>query len=221
MGLKQATGYAGGHDFFMKQFHQARKVVLCLCAAVLILTGWASPVLAQQAYPDLVAISVTGPSSAGPGQQITVTFTIKNQGPVDAHDFNAGVYLSSDDVITTDDNQLRTVPICGLLTGATLIVPVTVTVPSVTNGTYYLGLIADIDDNVQESDETNNIAKSQISISAAPHLSITSISFPAIAYPGGGAQFSVTVLNDGFESCYAKIFRYTFQALRDLRRRRA
>jgi hypothetical protein len=193
-------------NFLSARFCKLKKVFAYLCFLVLISAGFVCPVRAQQVYPDLVAVSVTGPATAGPGQQITVTFTIQNQGPVDAGDFQVGLYLSPDATITTGDISLGVpLDVCGLHAGATLTVPVTLTVPSsVANGDYFLGVIADVSGNLIESDTTNNsIASNQkITISNLPNLVITSISAPATAYTGGGVIGTVTVINNGFTYAY-------------------
>lgn len=200
-------------NFLLTQIHQARKVLMyCLCTAALILTGLASPASAQQAYPDLVATSVMGPTNSGLGQPISVTFTIVNQGSVDATDFQVGLYLSADATIATSDIPLGNVDICGLHAGATMTVPVTLTVPqNVPNGDYFLGAIANASGTLMEADMANNsVASSQkVHISNAPNPVITSISGPLSAFTEGGATYSVTISNNGYSTGYwPKVFLY-------------
>lgn len=192
------------------RFDRIEKVVLyCLCAIVISTVGLLSTARAQPSYPDLIVTSVSGPSKGGPGMQMTVTFSIQNQGPVDVscgNDFRVGLYLSTDGVITTDDILLGKITICGINAGAVTTVPATVTIPAgVANGTYFLGAIVDVDGNVAESDETNNsLAGNTITISNLPDLVITSVASPANGYTDGTINVPVTVANTGYSDGFAR-----------------
>jgi len=188
--------------FFSSRFQRAEKVVLyCLCTAALVVAGFPVAAGAQQAYPDIAATSLSGPGSATPLQAISVTYTIRNLGQVDAGGFNLGFYLSSDSAITTADIPIGTVSVCGLPAGAQLTVPVTLTIPSgVPMGTYYLGMAADAEGYVAESDETNNsLAGNLIQIVYnLPDLVPTAVSTTATTvYTGENISASGTVVNYG------------------------
>ncbi len=72
-----------------------------------------------------------------------------------------------------------------LAPGASNSANTTVTVPvSFAAGTYYIGVIADYQGNIQESNETNNaLAGNQITI-ASPDLTMTAVSGPSSAGAG-------------------------------------
>lgn len=200
-------------NLLLSRFRQARKVVMyCLCAVAFMLAGPASPVLAQEVYPDLVVTSVTGPANSGPGQPISVTFTIVNQGPVNAADFQVGLYLSTDATIATSDILLGNVDVCGLHAGATLTMPVTFTVPqNIASGDYFLGAIANVSGTLVEADTTNNsVASSQkVHVSNAPNPVITSISGSQSAFTEGGATFTVSITNTGFSTgMWGRVYLY-------------
>jgi subtilase family serine protease len=118
--------------------------------------------------PDLVMISASGQSSARAGQQITVSHTGRNQGQGSAGYFRVGIYLSTDDTVTTGDIYLGQATISyGLGAGSQQSISTRVTVPSsLAAGTYYIGVVADRNNNVAEANETNNaLVGNQIVIS--------------------------------------------------------
>jgi fibronectin type 3 domain-containing protein/N-acetylneuraminic acid mutarotase/outer membrane biosynthesis protein TonB len=107
--------------------------------------------------PDLIVMSVDGPTSATPGATISITDTAKNQGSASAGSFYVYFYLSTDTTITTADTQLGSRYVTGLSVGATSSGTTNVTIPAaVTVGNYYMGAIVDKDNTVSESNETNN-----------------------------------------------------------------
>jgi subtilisin family serine protease len=115
---------------------------------------------------DLVITSVSGPSSASPGQQISFTATVKNQGSANTGQFYVTAYLSTDPIITKDDLDMRSGFISGLAPGGQLTLTINSTIPAnLAPGVYYIGAIADSRNNVPESNETNNsLAGGQITI---------------------------------------------------------
>ncbi|MGZ3537902.1 MAG: S8 family serine peptidase [Thermodesulfobacteriota bacterium] len=148
---------------------------------------------------DLIITSVSGPTSAGLGEQIAVTATVKNQGTGDSGGFYASVYLSTDPTINTSDRAITTFYVSPLAAGAQRTYTVKPVIPTiVAPGSYYLGAIADTGKQVGESNENNNsFAGNQISIVSKVDLIITSISGPSSASPDQQVAFNVTVKNQG------------------------
>src|SRR4030095_8161098 len=135
--------------------------------------------------PDLVISAISGPAVASPGQTITLNNTVRNNG-LPAGAFNVGLYLASSAAVTTGDRQLTTRRVAGgLAMNATSADATSVQIPSdVVPGNYFLGAIADIDNEVpSEGSETNNAASTPIVI-AKPDLNVTVLSAPAT--PGAG-----------------------------------
>ena len=124
--------------------------------------------LSQSTQPDLAVTSVTSPNAGVAGGQISVAATIKNQGSQAAGAFWAIFYLSSDSTITLGD--ISTGYGCNtssLEANASSNCSGSIEIPtSVASGNYYLGVYADPDNTVSESNETNNgrAATNQISI---------------------------------------------------------
>lgn len=108
--------------------------------------------------PDLLVTSLSAPTSASIGGQITVATTFVNQGSASAGAFRLGFYISTDNIITTSD--IFTGPGCtlsGLAAGASASCGAALGIPSsLPPGTYYFGAIADDLGEVTESNESNN-----------------------------------------------------------------
>ena len=75
--------------------------------------------------------------------------------------------------------------------------------PSITPGTYYVGLYVDYGDYISESNENNNIVATSTAqltvIDCGPDLVPTSVSGPSSGVRGGTAQVSVQISNTGME----------------------
>jgi subtilase family serine protease len=146
--------------------------------------------------PDLVISAISGPAVAAPGQTIVLNNTVRNNG-LPAGAFNVGLYLASAAAVTTGDRQLTTRRVTGGLgTNATSAEATSVQIPSdVVPGNYFLGAIADIDDEVPaEGSETNNAASTPILI-AQSDLVVTVLTAPATAGAGLTITVSSTVKN--------------------------
>ncbi|MDY7227028.1 CARDB domain-containing protein [Hyalangium rubrum] len=157
--------------------------------------------------PDFVVSAVTGPASATPGQQLTASVTLCNQG-TQGGDTHVEVYLSTDTTITphgptapSPDTYFGSASAQYLNAGQcqTLTVQGSAYVPA--DGAYYLGAVADPQNSVVEVLETNNAkAGTRLGIGNKPDFVVSAVTGPASVMPGGpGQQFpsSVTVCNQG------------------------
>lgn len=124
--------------------------------------------------PDLRVTSVSGPSSATRGQTISVSATVTNSGNATAGSSTLEWYFSSDNVITTGDYSAGTSSVTAISAGGSQTINTTITVAtSATEGnTYYLGAIADRNNVLTESNETNNVG-----VATSPTAIIVFISF--------------------------------------------
>ncbi len=139
--------------------------------------------------PDLVADHVPGSVT---GNALSATITIRNQGDVPASSSVAGIYLSTDTVITTADIFLGTQATAALAVGAEESVVFTANAPdTVPNGEYYIGVIANYDNAFLEQDTMNNVNRSgQILLQNQPlyaDLTITALSATLV-----GEQLTIT-----------------------------
>jgi subtilase family serine protease len=108
--------------------------------------------------PDLVITAITPPASATIGKPVTVPVTVKNQGVgTTGRNFTVGLYLCSDSTISPSCSRIAYPAVATLAAGAEATLNIVVpAMPSVTAGAYYLGAIADSNNVINESDETNN-----------------------------------------------------------------
>ncbi len=107
---------------------------------------------------DLSGDSVAAPAEAILGGQIAVASSLSNIGSATTGPFEAGIYFSTDTTINSAD--VFTGFTCGfpggLASGASTSCDGSVSVPSLMPGTYYVGLLVDRNNDVGESDESNN-----------------------------------------------------------------
>lgn len=93
----------------------------------------------------------------GTEENIDFSVAVMNDGFGTGETFRAGIYLSEDEVVESDDTYLGSCDVNGLLSGASMVCPGAAALPpGVTAGTYYLGVIVDDLGAVLESDDTNN-----------------------------------------------------------------
>jgi len=156
---------------------------------------------------------VTGaqvPATGVKGSTIDITDTVTNSGLGRTPEWpnnvmTSALYLSADAVITTDDYYLGSRTYSDLLAGGSSSATTTVTIPaSVPPGTYYAGAIADSNDDVFESDETNNggTGGDTIQITApttGSDLVMTEVKGPKSTKAGSVISIDTTVLNQGVE----------------------
>lgn len=107
-------------------------------------------------FPDLQITKISGPTKAAVGTTISLSNTVKNQGKDKATGFYVGLYLSTDSTITTTDRFLGRRLVSSLAAGASSAATTKVKVPNVTRRSYYVGAIADYNNQAVESNEKNN-----------------------------------------------------------------
>lgn len=138
---------------------------------------------------DLTISTFTAPTELKFGEAAAASMTILNagEGAVDA--FRAGVYLSEDEAVTTNDRFARM--ICesdGLAPGESYACEGSILAPeTLTPGSYFAGAVVDDVRRVEESDETNNVmlnSNGPVQVLAA----ITGPSAPAAVLNAGSFQ---------------------------------
>ncbi len=115
------------------------------------------PGIKQHPGPDLVVISVTAPNTASPETDLEVSYTIKNDGKGDSAPFKLGFTFSRDRIYDGTDSVLKTISVNPLAAGDSRVGSENLFIPSFQSlGEYYLGVIADIGNQNDESSERNN-----------------------------------------------------------------
>lgn len=113
--------------------------------------------------PDLVGQIVQTPTSAAAGEQLSITRIVENIGVAPAPNYTYTYYLSTNDTIDPSDIQLSTFN-GSLATGADDYGIDTMLIPSnVPQAQYYVGLVIDEANTVEEVYDDNNVA-----VTAAP-----------------------------------------------------
>ena len=160
--------------------------------------------------PDLTISGVNVPTNCLSGDDCIVNFNVDNIGSSDAIASNSKVFISTDDIYDTSDEELGTFAIPSLLSNEKEVINSTLTIPSTYNaGSYYLLMLADFDDVItNEIDESNNIAISEIEVITCQNESnITDITicsnesyvFYGLSYNVSGTYIDSTLLPTG---CY-------------------
>jgi len=117
--------------------------------------------------PDYLPSNLTGPTSANPGQAITMTLSIQNTGNTNGAGSSGNFYLSLDDQFDNNDIFLSTAVSVGINAGQSINVNGTNTIP--TNQAprdYYILFRSDANDEVAECNEANNVVSHLINIRA-------------------------------------------------------
>jgi subtilase family serine protease len=139
--------------------------------------------------PDLMVSSLTVPAMAGPGDAVTISDTIRNQGGGAAGATATRFYLSANSTLDSSDVLLsgsRNVP--ALAPGETSTGSSTVVIPPQTAaGSYYVIARADAGEAVTETSETNNNTARSLKVGADLVVSLT---VPSAG--GAGATLAVT-----------------------------
>jgi hypothetical protein len=117
---------------------------------------WVTKMLGTN-MPDVIPLSVTVPSTMTRGTPYATSLKIMNQGDAAMPAFTAKLHLSTDAVVDAYDLGLASFSVRSLAAGATVDVPVNITIPATSAaGSYYVGARVDIDHAALEYSDTNN-----------------------------------------------------------------
>lgn len=156
--------------------------------------------------PDLVITCVTGPATAIRYQYVSFTATVANVGLSAAGYHYLQVYFSTDPTITTNDFAAGAFYVDGLDAGQSRKIDCKVQLDDrFAVGTHYVGILADVYNNVAETNENNNLGAGGRITLAGPDLVITRIAGPASGTLGLFVALTNTIRNIGAaaaESCY-------------------
>ncbi len=146
------------------------------------------PVKAYAPGPDLIVSTIQAPASAGVGETVPVSRSIRNVGNVDAPQANYRYYISPNNIITTEDLPLSIIGAGGttaafgtvtLAKGAADSASEMVRLPlQMTPGTYFIGCIVDPEGAVVELSESNNATASASVAVAGSSLHVTTTQVP-------------------------------------------
>ena len=156
---------------------------------------------------DLTVTSVTAPASGNFGQPLNVSWTVQNAGTGPAsQNWNDGIFFSTKNTLDGSAVFVGSVPAGSdspLAAGASYTHSTQVKLPldaNSTNGTYFILVVADYQNQQLETNETNNRASSQpidVTLAALPDLAVSSITPPASGLTGQSAVVSWMDVNNG------------------------
>lgn len=148
--------------------------------------------------PDLVMIQVGGPTQAAAGATMTVTNVAQDIGPGGVGKSYVRFYLSEDATLTSNDLLLATQQYIGSFSpGQTVTNRTTVSLGGVAPGFYRLGAMADGNQQVDETNETNNGLLGHPLWITAPDLVMTQLVGPLAGFPDSGLTVTASVRNIG------------------------
>jgi subtilase family serine protease len=177
--LASGTYYIGAMADYNNQIAERDEIDNTYNAAQIIVTGGVPP-------PNLSAQIFPSSSSVPAGAAVSVSTFVVNYGNGPAGASTTKLYLSTDSNITTSDIVLATISSGSLAAvgqpGYYDAKNLSVTLPSnLASGSYYIGAIADYNNQIAEKDETDNTynvaqiavtGTSTLSLSAPPSLSV-------------------------------------------------
>jgi len=172
-------------------------------------------IIAEPEYPDLIVNSeAVSPFSLEAGDPINLSCNIENIGDENATTSNLKYYISTDCNYSMSDTELGS-DIVGILTpGSSSFESATPLIPGGFGpGDYYILFIADFDDDVIESNETNNTVCTAIEIIVTPTeypdliVNAETVS-PLSLYIGDPISLSCDIENIGYENAVTNNLKY-------------
>jgi len=160
------------------------------------------------AGPDLVIVSISGPSKAKPGGRIPVQSTVANQGTQTANKTSLTFFLSSDTQIDAGDTPIGKRSVPSLAPGSSSgSVSTTVTIPrSLSPGSYFIGAIVEHSTNYDPSGITVCLSLSKPSLLSPKNKAKGISTTPALSWSkvSGASSYEVQVATDsGFTNIVA------------------
>jgi len=166
----------------------------------------------QPGKPDLTIINETvSPISVLAGNQVTATCDVKNIGNNVATGSLLRYYLSKDNKLDGSDLDVGSDNIISLAANGIVSAGEIFTIPvSTTAGQWYVLFIADASSQIIESDETNNIASQEITVTKGlPDLTIYNKNVnPGVVEKGNVTAINCVIKNQGVAESPASVIKY-------------
>ncbi|WP_414753715.1 CARDB domain-containing protein [Anabaena sp. CCY 9910] len=158
--------------------------------------------------PDLIIQNPTAPTTASVGNTIQLSYQVRNQGVGNAVASTTRFYLSRDTTFSTDDVLLGSDAVNSIAAGAVSSETASIVIAnSIAAGNYHLLFRTDADNNLAESNETNNVVSRTITINTAD-LIVQNPTAPTTASVGNTIQLSYQVRNQGVGNAVASTTRF-------------
>lgn len=151
--------------------------------------------------PDLAVTNITAPPTAFFDQEIQVQWTVSNNGtgPTNAPNWTDRLYIGPNPSLNAATLLATTSNVSFLDTGESYVASATVRVPRGISGNYHLIVNTDINNAVNEENESNNLSTQSIAISVPllPDLRVSNVQAPEEGFGGAPILVSWTVTNNG------------------------
>ncbi len=124
-------------------------------------------VVSSASLPNLVTSDCSvAPSSANPGDTVTLTYRSRNTGGTGASYFTWATFISTDAAFDAGDQMVAGLDVVGGWAAGYDSGTTTVDIPlgSLPDGVYHVGFVVDPDDQVPETDETDNWCTAQVTV---------------------------------------------------------
>ena len=164
--------------------------------------------------PNLQVTDTNAPTTATWGEDLALSWNVKNQGTGAAlADWSDYVYLSSNPTWDSSDISLGNVSAATqspLAAGSSYTLNRNVTIPAVTPGNWYLLFATDFNNNQQpETNETDNVRAVALEVKA-PDLIVSAATAPATGILGEALAVDWTVTNQGGGSALTDWYDYVY-----------
>ncbi|MCV3215605.1 hypothetical protein OGM63_19160 [Plectonema radiosum NIES-515] len=151
--------------------------------------------------PDLVVSNATAPLAITVGSSVDISWTVENQGSVQAtHPWYDRIYISDDQIVDASDTYVSDfdsgVSGTPVEAGGSYTLTKTVTIPQTALGNRYLLFVADYYNNQYETNENNNVKAIRVEVNA-PDLIVSEASSPTQAALGELISVNWSVTNSG------------------------
>ena len=141
--------------------------------------------------PDLTVSNITNlPNLGEPSEVIFFNFDLNNIGTTTASgSYVIEIYLSEDPIYSSDDAFAGEIPTGDTPVGTIAAVPAAITVPGLVGGDYYLIVVADVMEDIAESNENNNTLAVSFGVNTASGCPTSLSGFTALGEYNGFAYY--------------------------------
>jgi len=130
-------------------------------------------------------------SSIQAGENVTANLTINNEGNVSSPTVNLSYFLSSDNILSSDDIELKNESFNGLNAGSNRSVTTQLEIPeSIESGNRFIIATVDSDNVLQENSENDNISVQQIDVISITYVVSTNVAPENSGSVTGGGSYS-------------------------------
>ncbi len=152
---------------------------------------------------DLLVSSLSAPAKAKQSSTISITDSTRNEGPAPTGPSITSFYFSTNKTYGPEDILLNSRTVPALDPAETSSASTSVTIPIGTPaGTYFILAVADANNTVTESNESNNLNYRSINI-VGPDLIVSVLSIPDTAAAGSTISVTDTTKNQGVDTAGA------------------